>query len=144
MKGMAWHALVASFHKLFHLFRANIPDESGSKVSFPSKFQAVAKRPRTPYCIGTLLALFLHLLLPFESEDIEDWLDFHSTGDFSNMFFFGGDGNLNVLAVSEFCWCPNSNRTDGTWWQPSGGRDCSCQGNLKQWGARGVIHGFSL
>ena len=24
---------------------------------------------KTPYCIGTLLALFLHLLLPFETED---------------------------------------------------------------------------
>jgi len=27
---------------------------------------------KTPYCIGTLLALFLHLLLPFESEDVEE------------------------------------------------------------------------
>lgn len=26
---------------------------------------------KTPYCIGTLLALFLHLILPFESESEE-------------------------------------------------------------------------
>ena len=26
---------------------------------------------KTPYCIGTLLALFLHLLLPFEMEEEE-------------------------------------------------------------------------
>ena len=24
---------------------------------------------KTPYCIGTLMALFLHLLLPFEEEE---------------------------------------------------------------------------
>lgn len=117
-KWRAWHGMpfIASFHKLFHLFPANIPDESTMICPSLQSFH-VAKRPRTPYCIGTLLALFLHLLLPFESEDIEDWLDFHAKlVIFGTCFIFWGGWHFECFAVSEFCWCPNSNRTHGTWW----------------------------